>query len=230
MFSFLYYCQDAYRTWLCISVTQRCHIRRRDSLPFASTWVHPRFWVGSVLLIFVVFLCCPIMYIYVLTSLFWCPLRLPHASVRFYLQLCVGGFMSYLGYLCLFANRVVQHILSVFLLSFSSPCIPYIAIFSGLSICIAPSVFSNGYFCNFFNTNRCSQRPLIVGNPQLIRVLSNHHTWGNWQRNPRFVEKTSTNSYQSNSLFNFVNLLLSCETLIQKNVRSHLITVQLCFN
>ena len=97
--------------------------------------------------------------------------------------------MSYLGYLFLFANRVVQHILSVLLLCFSSPCIPYIAVFSGLSIFIAPSVFSKGYFCIFFNTNRCSQRPLIVRNPQLIRLLSNPHTWDNWQRNPRFVEK-----------------------------------------
>ena len=131
------------------------------------------------------FLCCLIVYIYVLTSLFWCPLRFPHEIVRFYLQLCVGGFMSYLGYVCLFANRVVQHILSVFLLCFSSPCVPYIAIFSGLSIYIAPLVFSNV----FFNKNRCSQRPLIVGNPQLIRLLSNHHTWDNWQRNPRFGEK-----------------------------------------
>ena len=69
-------------------------------------------------------------------------------------------------------------------------CVPYVAIFSGLSICIAPSVFSNGYFCNLFNKNRCSQRSLIVGNPQLIRLLSNHHTWDIWQINPRFVEKS----------------------------------------
>ena len=55
-----------------------------------------------------------------------------------------------MSYLCLFAYRVVQHILSVFVLCFSSPCVPYVAIFSGLSICIAPSVFSNGYFCHFF--------------------------------------------------------------------------------
>ena len=98
--------------------------------------------------------------------------------------------MSYLGYLCLFVNRVVQHILSVFLLCFSSPCVPYVAIFYGLSICVGPSVFSNGYFCNFFYNNRCSQRPLIVGITQLIRLLSNHHTWDNWQRNPRFVAKS----------------------------------------
>jgi hypothetical protein len=36
--------------------------------------------VGSVLLIFLVFLCCPIMYLYILSSVIWCPLRSPHKS------------------------------------------------------------------------------------------------------------------------------------------------------
>ena len=125
------------------------------------------------------FLCYPIMYMYVLTFLVLMSVTISHENVRFYLQLFVGGFMSYLGQLCLFAYRVVQHILSVILLCFSSPRVPYVVIFSGLSICIAPSVFSNGYFCNFVNKNRCSQRPPIVGNPQLIRLLFNHHTWDN---------------------------------------------------
>jgi len=40
-------------------------------------------------------------------------------SVRLYLQLFVGRFMSYLRYLCLFA-------LVVFLLYLTSSCIPYI--------------------------------------------------------------------------------------------------------
>ena len=48
-----------------------------------------------------------------------------------YLQMFVGGLMSYLRYLCLFAHSVVKHILScVFFLS----CVPYVASFSGLSI------------------------------------------------------------------------------------------------
>ena len=170
------------------------------------------------------------MYIYVLTSLCWCPLRFPHENVRFYLQLYVGGFMSYLGYVCLFAYRVVQHILSVFLICFASPCVPYVAIFSWWSICIVSAVMSNGYFYNFFNKYLCSQRPLIVGNLQLIRLLSKHHTWDNCQRHSRFVENKFTNSSQSKSLFNVVNLLLCCGTVIQKNICCHLITFQLCFN
>ena len=43
-----------------------------------------------------------------------CPLRFPHTngcSIRLYLQLFLGGIMSYLGYLCLFTYSGVQHIL-----------------------------------------------------------------------------------------------------------------------
>ena len=39
-------------------------------------------------------------------------------SVRLYLQLSVGGFMSYLRYLCLFAYSGVQHILCYVFVSF----------------------------------------------------------------------------------------------------------------
>ena len=58
------------------------------------------------------FLCCRIMYLYLLGSILWCPLRFPHknlCSVRLYFQLFVWGLMSYLRYLCLFAHSGVQH-------------------------------------------------------------------------------------------------------------------------
>jgi hypothetical protein len=47
--------------------------------------------------------------------------------------------MSYLRYLCLFAYSGVQHTM----LCLFSSCLPYVASFSGLSIFIAHSVFSN---------------------------------------------------------------------------------------
>ena len=58
-------------------------------------------------------------------------------SVGLYLQLFVGGFMSYLRYLCLFAYNGVQHILCcVFvLLSLMLP------VSLACSFLIAPSVF-----------------------------------------------------------------------------------------
>jgi hypothetical protein len=59
----------------------------------------------------------------------------------------VGGLMSYLRYLCLFAHRGVQHILCcVFvLLCFSTCYVHYIVSFSGLSIVKCPIL------CGYFN-------------------------------------------------------------------------------
>jgi hypothetical protein len=42
---------------------------------------------------------CSIICLYVLSSVLWCPLRFMHNRVRLYLQLYVGGLMSYLCYL-----------------------------------------------------------------------------------------------------------------------------------
>ena len=56
------------------------------------------------------FLCCPITCHYVLMSVTMSAYK--RCSVRLYLQLFVGGLMSYLRYLCLFQHSGVQHILS----------------------------------------------------------------------------------------------------------------------
>ena len=55
------------------------------------------------------------------------------------LYLIVGGLMSYLRYLCLFAYSSVQHILCCVF------CFVFVTIFSGLSFLLAPTVFSNVY-------------------------------------------------------------------------------------
>ena len=55
------------------------------------------------------FLCCPIMCIYVLSSTLWFPHIL--CSVPLYLQMFIGGLISYLRYLCLFVHSGVKHIL-----------------------------------------------------------------------------------------------------------------------
>ena len=81
------------------------------------------------------FLCSPVMCLYALSSVLWCPLRFPYikqCSVRLYLQLFVAGVMTYLRYLCFFAHSVV------FLFCLSSSCVPYVASFSGLSIFDCP--------------------------------------------------------------------------------------------
>jgi hypothetical protein len=56
-------------------------------------------------------------------------------SLRLYLQLLVGGLMSYLRYLCLFTYSDVQYILCCVLFCFS---LSYVASFSGLSIFDCP--------------------------------------------------------------------------------------------
>ena len=49
---------------------------------------------------------------------------LKRCSVRLYLQLCVGGFMSYLRYLCLFVYSGVQHLLCCVCLRLVYPMLP----------------------------------------------------------------------------------------------------------
>ena len=92
-----------------------------SSSPFCFPW----FLVGSVLLIFLVFVLS--YYVYLLsefrvvmsvtiTALKWC-------SVRPYLQMFVGELIFYLRYLCLFVYSLVQHILyCVFALFFCVWC------------------------------------------------------------------------------------------------------------
>jgi hypothetical protein len=61
---------------------------------------------------------------YILSFALWCPLRFPHRNdVRFVFTSSVGGFMSYLRYLCLFTYIGVQHRLCcVFVLIFVVFC------------------------------------------------------------------------------------------------------------
>ena len=70
---------------LTVYMSNTAGVRSKNYLPFTSIWVQPRFLVvESVLLIYFSFLCCPIMCLYVLSSVLWCPLRFPHKNnVRF---------------------------------------------------------------------------------------------------------------------------------------------------
>ena len=91
-------------------------IRSRNCLTFASTWVHLRFMVGSVLFILLVF-CAILLCIYVLGSMLWFH-AWKRCLVRLYLQLFVAGFMCYLGYLFVCVYYVVL------LFCFSSSVLP----------------------------------------------------------------------------------------------------------
>ena len=80
------------------------------------------------------YLCSPIMCLYVLSSVLWCPLRFPHKNdVRFVFTSSAVVCLIYVICVCL--RIVVSNTYCVaFLLCFSSSCVLYVASFSGLSI------------------------------------------------------------------------------------------------
>jgi hypothetical protein len=98
-----------------------------------------------VLLIFFSFCCCPIVCLYVLGSMLWCPLGFPHKTdVQFV------GQLSFLHFLCLFAHSGVQHILCcVFVMFFFVLCTLMLLVYLDCLLLIARSVFSNVYFIDF---------------------------------------------------------------------------------
>jgi hypothetical protein len=91
----------------CYSYIQSCHgvwFLKHNLWPSVIYW---RFNHWSVLLTFLVFLCCPIKCLYVMSTVLWCTLRFPQkkwCSIRLYLQLFVWWLLSYSCYLCLLAH------------------------------------------------------------------------------------------------------------------------------
>ena len=110
-----------------ISKARKSNERINDSEKIATTFE---------LLIFV---CCPIMCHYIVSSVLSCPLRLPDINdVRFVFTSSCLQKGSYLRCLCLLAHSGVQHILlCVFALCF---VVVYVASFPGLSIFDCPFV------------------------------------------------------------------------------------------
>jgi hypothetical protein len=109
------------------------------------------FLARSVLLIILVFLCCPIMCLYVLSSALWCPLRFPHKNDdRFiFTSSCKGSCLIYV-ILRLFAYCGVQLLFilcCVFVLFVFVWCLvyPVLSVSLDCPFLIAPSVFSNVY-------------------------------------------------------------------------------------
>jgi hypothetical protein len=141
--SFLYHCQDLYRTWLYIWVTQRVSYKKQVLLTFRK---HRSFFYGIRVVHLFSFLCCPLIFLYVLSSVLQCLLRFPHnKDVRLYLQWFVRGLMSYL---CVFVYSGVQHIQCIvlcFCFDFLRLLYPMLPVSLDCLFLIAPSVFSNVY-------------------------------------------------------------------------------------
>jgi hypothetical protein len=71
---------------------------------------------------------------------------LKRCSVHHYLQLFVGGLMSYLRYLCLFAYIGVQHILCCVFVLFFFVLLRMLPVSMDCPFLVDPSVFSNVYY------------------------------------------------------------------------------------
>jgi hypothetical protein len=81
----------------------------------------------------------------------------------------VGGFMSYLCYLCLFAYSVVQQTLCcVYVLCFLRLVYPMLPVSLDFPFLIVPSVFSNVYLVSHsHDTWLLSLFPIVSNNPSL---------------------------------------------------------------
>ena len=118
---FVFVAYSAVQHILIIWVTCRVSYKRQELLLFTSTWVHKRLldWLRFTHLFS--FLCCSIMYLYVVSSVLRCPLRYPHKNYFrvVFTSRCLqkGSCLMYVicGWLVgwLVAYMGVQHILPV---------------------------------------------------------------------------------------------------------------------
>jgi hypothetical protein len=115
-----------------------CLIRSKNCLPFVSTWVHLRWFFDWVLVAHLFsLLYCSIMCLYVLCSVLWSQLRLQYKNyVRFvFISSCLYEGSCLIYVICVWLRIVVSNTYCVvFLLCFSSSCVPNIASFSRLSL------------------------------------------------------------------------------------------------
>ena len=141
MISFLYHCQDFYRTWLYILVTGCMSYKKKELLVICE---HLKsfsyfFWWGS-----------RSSYLYLFVLSYYVPLRsascvvISHKNyVRFvFTSSCLWkcSFFIHVIYVCLHIV-VSNEYCVVFLLCLSACCVPYVARFSRLSIIFCPFGF-----------------------------------------------------------------------------------------
>jgi hypothetical protein len=120
-----------------------CPIRGNSCLSPRAPDFNPSFLVVCALAIFFSFLCYPIIFLYVLGSVLWCPLRFPHKNdIRFvFISRCLYEGSCLIYVICVCLRIVVSNTYCVVLqLCFVVRCLvyPMLLIFSGLSICDCP--------------------------------------------------------------------------------------------
>ena len=126
------------------------------------------------------FLFCPIIYLYVLSSvLLSCPLRFPHKNDVFTSR-CLWEDTCLIYIICVSLRVLVSSTYCVvFLLSFSSSCVPYVASFSRFILfLIVLSVFSNvslllipSYWSRFFFSRSDVEKIIFVISLNLCFII-----------------------------------------------------------
>ena len=148
MFSFLYRCQDFYRTWLYIWVTRQVSFKKQELLILREHLSSPPvFWWVCVAHLSS-FFCCPILCLW-LSSVLWCDVQYYDFRIKTMFNSSLPPVVCrrcLIYVICICLHIVVSNTYCVVILfCFSLSCVPYFAGFSGLSILISPSVFSNMY-------------------------------------------------------------------------------------
>jgi hypothetical protein len=127
-----------------IWVTRWVSYKKQELLTVREHVITLRFY-GGFRIAYLFSLCLVLLCVFTLSSVWWCPLWFPHKNnVRFVFTsdcLWEGSCLIYVICVCLRIVVSNRHCI-VFLLCFSSSCVPYIANFSGSPFLIAPSVYS----------------------------------------------------------------------------------------
>ena len=134
-------------TWI-LKIICQYNVNHVVTLPI-KTITAAVFWWGPRVAQPFRFLFCPIMCLYVLSSVLWCPLRFPHKNdVRFvFISSCHVLFTLFV-FVCIKWFSTQWHIVLYFLFCFTSSCVPYHMLPVSLDclFLISPWVFSSVYW------------------------------------------------------------------------------------
>jgi len=139
MFSFLYHCQEFYWSWLSIWVTQRVSCKKQELHTLHEHLISAPFFYGIYDADFFLVFCVALLCVFA----FW----VPCCDVRYDFRIKTMFDSSLPAVVCssahvLFTLFVFAYVSNtycvVFLFSFSSSCVPYVANFSRLSISDRP--------------------------------------------------------------------------------------------
>ena len=146
MFSFPYYYHFFTGLDCIYEQHSECIIRSKYCLLFTSNWVYPRFFCGvRVALFYSLFLCYPIMCLYVMGCVLWYPFRVK-TMVGSHLPCCLQARSCRMYVICVCLHIVVFNTYCVVLLfCFSLYHVPYMYIASFSEVLISLSPFSNLY-------------------------------------------------------------------------------------